>query len=140
MNDPFNLKRFVNAQDAVYEDVLSELRSGRKTGHWMWFIFPQLKGLGRSSTAREFGIASRGEARAYLAHPVLGPRLVECTRLVNLIENRAAEEIFGHIDTLKFRSSATLFAEVADDPAVFEEALRKYFDGHPDPLTLAGLK
>lgn len=140
MDDPFNLERFVNAQDAVYERVLSELRSGCKTGHWMWFIFPQLKGLGRSSIARRFGIASRAEAEAYLAHPVLGPRLVECTRLVNLIENRAAQEIFGHIDTLKFRSSATLFAEVAPDAAVFQEALRKYFGGHPDPLTLAGLK
>lgn len=138
--DSFNLERFVNAQGPVYEDVLLELRSGCKTGHWMWFIFPQLKGLGRSRTAQEFGIASRAEAGAYLAHPVLGPRLIECTRRVNQVEGRTIQEIFGFVDALKFRSCVTLFAQVAGDAAVFEEALRKYSGGQPDPLTLAALK
>lgn len=136
MTGPFDLQRFVDAQERVYEGVLAELRRGLKTGHWIWFIFPQLRGLGHSSMAHEFGISSRAEAEAYLAHPILGPRLIECTRLVNLVEGRSAEEIFGGIDTLKFRSSMTLFAQVSDANSVFAEALRRYFSGQADRLTL----
>ena len=112
-DDPFGLERFVVAQKPVYESACAELRAGRKQGHWMWFIFPQLRGLGRSATADAFGISGRREAGAYLGHPVLGPRLRECSRLVNLVEGRSAERIFGHPDVLKFRSSMSLFAAVA---------------------------
>src|SRR5688572_29933670 len=104
MSNTFVLERFVNAQNPVYEEVRSELREGRKQGHWMWFVFPQMRGLGSSWMAEKFGIASRAEAEAYLAHPILGARLIECTQLVNAIENHSAYEIFGSIDTLKFRS------------------------------------
>lgn len=135
-DDPYNLKRFIDAQDYVYEDVCSELRSGYKIGHWMWFIFPQIKGLGNSSTSKEFAISSREEAQAYLKHPILGPRLRECTRLVTLVEGRSANEIFGCIDSLKFRSSMTLFVHATADNAVFNDALREYFGGQPDRLTL----
>lgn len=121
------------AQEGVYNRVVSELRHGRKTSHWMWFIFPQLSGLGHSSMAQKFAISSREEAASYLAHPVLGPRLAECTGLVNQIEGRSVEEIFGYPDDLKFRSSMTLFASVAD--GVFRDALEKYFEGKGDPLT-----
>lgn len=140
MNDPFDLQRFVVAQDPLIEDVKNELRRGSKSGHWMWFIFPQLRGLGQSPMAQKYGIASRPEAEAYLAHDVLGPRLVECTRLVNRVEGRSAEQIFGGIDAVKFRSSMTLFGHVAGDSNVFVEALEKYYAGHPDPLTLARLE
>lgn len=133
-NDAYNLARFVAAQDVVYDRVVSELRRGRKTSHWMWFIFPQLRGLGHSPMAQEFAISSREEASAYLAHPVLGPRLTECTALVNQIEGRTVEEIFGYPDDLKFRSSMTLFATVAG--GVFTDALEKYFEGEADPLTV----
>jgi uncharacterized protein (DUF1810 family) len=139
MNDPFHLERFVEAQNPVYERVRAELRNGRKATHWMWFIFPQLRGLGRSSTAIEFGISSRQEAEAYLKHPVLGPRLIECTGLVNLVENRSISQIFSSPDDLKFRSSMSLFSSVAPQDSVFqafEDALEKYFGGVPDPLTL----
>jgi uncharacterized protein (DUF1810 family) len=136
MSDHFNLERFVSAQDPVYERVISELRHGRKAGHWMWFVFPQVSGLGGSSMSQTYAISSRSEAEAYLAHPILGPRLIECTRLVISVNGSSIQEIFGSIDTLKFRSSMTLFAEVASDPAVFQEALHKYFDGHRDQLTL----
>jgi len=139
MNDPHGLKRFVDAQNPVYEHVLAELRKGEKEEHWMWFIFPQLRGLGHSHMATAFGVASRQEAEAYLEHPVLGPRLRECTHLVNRIEGRSIHQIFGHPDDLKFRSSMTLFASVAPDNQVFQEALRKYFAGQPDPLTLERL-
>src|SRR5438552_1517547 len=105
--DSYNLKRFVEAQETVFETVVSELRAGRKRSHWMWFIFPQIAGLGYSQTARHFAISGIEEAKAYLEHPVLGPRLVECCRLVNLIEGRSVEEIFGYPDDLKFRSSVT---------------------------------
>jgi uncharacterized protein (DUF1810 family) len=135
-NDPYNLQRFVEAQEHVYEEVLSELRNGRKSGHWMWFIFPQIEGLGHSYTAREYAISSPAEAAAYLNHPVLGPRLRECTRLVNLVEGRSVKEIFGHPDDMKFRSSMTLFAHAAPDDGVFKDALKKYFAGAFDPLTL----
>ena len=136
MNDPYDLKRFLDAQDPVYERVCGELRKGRKESHWIWFIFPQLRGLGSSQTAARFGISSRHEAEAYLEHPVLGPRLRECTSLVNLIEGRSIDQIFGYPDDLKFRSSMSLFANVASDHQIFEQALQKYFGGEPDPLTL----
>src|SRR5579872_4597130 len=135
-SDPFNLQRFVNAQNPIYAGVCAELRDGRKRGHWIWFIFPQLRGLGSSAMANAFGISSRQEAKAYLDHPVLGWRLRECTRLVNLVEGRTIDEIFGYPDRLKFCSSMTLFARVASDNQVFNDALQKYFGGEPDPLTL----
>src|SRR5450631_1369237 len=115
VNDPFDLQRFVNAKNPIYSQVCAELRAGQKESHWMWFIFPQLRGLGHSATATAFGIASRQEAAAYLDHAVLGPRLRECTRLVNLVEGREIGQIFGYPDDLKFRSSMTLFASVASD-------------------------
>ena len=134
--DPYNLDRFVQAQVGVFDGVLRELRVGVKMGHWMWFIFPQIKGLGRSPISIEFAISSREEARAYLQHSVLGPRLKECTRLVLLIEGRSVEEIFGSPDDMKFRSSMTLFAQVSPDDDIFLKALQKYFGGVPDRLTL----
>lgn len=137
VNDPFGLDRFVTAQNPVYEEVLAELRDGRKRGHWMWFIFPQLRGLGHSQMAAAFGIASRQEAEAYLNHPVLGTRLRECTRLVNLVEQRSITEILGYPDDLKFRSSMTLFDRVASGNQLFNAALEKYFAGERDPLTLS---
>lgn len=120
----------------MYERVCAELRSGQKRGHWMWFIFPQLRGLGRSHMANKYGISSREEAVAYLQHPILGARVKECTRLVNSIEGRSPDEIFGYPDDLKFRSSMTLFAKVAPQDQIFKQALEKYFDGEPDRLTL----
>lgn len=139
VSDPFDLQRFVDAQSTVYDEVCVELRSGHKRGHWIWFIFPQLRGLGSSEMAIAYGIASRQEAMAYLDHPVLGPRLRECARLVNLVEGRAIGKIFGYPDDLKFRSSMTLFASVASDNEVFKDALDKYFGGERDPLTLERL-
>jgi len=133
--DVYNLHRFLEAQDPVYERVLTELKLGEKRSHWMWFIFPQLKGLGRSSMAEHYGIASRAEAEAYLKHEVLGPRLVECTKLVNAVEGKTVEKIFGYPDDLKFRSSMTLFAAVSEAGSVFHQALGKYFGGEPDSLT-----
>jgi len=135
VSDPFNLQRFVDAQSSVLEDVQVELKAGVKTSHWMWFIFPQIRGLGSSSVSREFAISSREEAEAYLNHPILGPRLKECTRLVLSVEGKSSADIFGYIDDMKFRSSMTLFAEVSQDP-IFSEALKKYFRGVPDALTL----
>jgi len=139
VNDPFDLERFVAAQTPVYERVRSELRAGRKRSHWMWFVFPQIEGLGSSAMAQRFAIASREEAEAYLAHPVLGPRLIECTRLVNLVEGSSIAQIFGSPDDMKFRSSMTLFSRVAPENPIFAEALGKYFQGKPDPLTLERL-
>jgi uncharacterized protein (DUF1810 family) len=139
MADPYDLQRFVDAQASIYPQVCAELREGRKRSHWMWFVFPQIAGLGHSDMARRFAISSRAEAAAYLAHPILGSRLEECTRLVNQIPGRMAHEIFGSPDDLKFRSSMTLFAATAADNAIFEEALRKYFDGGTDPATLEQL-
>jgi uncharacterized protein (DUF1810 family) len=139
MNDPYNLQRFVDAQNPVYEHVCAELRNGRKETHWMWFIFPQLRGLGRSEMAMEFGISSRQEAEEYLKHPVLGPRLKECTSLVNLVEGRSIHQIFGAPDDLKFRSSMSLFASVTTDNQVFKDALKKYFGGEFDPRTVERL-
>jgi uncharacterized protein (DUF1810 family) len=138
-DDPYNLARVVDAQDRVFAQALLELRKGEKHGHWMWFIFPQIAGLGHSETARIFAISSRGEAEAYLQHAVLGPRLRECSRAVNLVEGRSAHDIFDDPDELKFRSSMTLFANVATDERVFEQALEKFFGGRPDALTLRKL-
>jgi uncharacterized protein (DUF1810 family) len=135
MAGDYDLERFVAAQDGVFEQVVRELRQGRKGSHWMWFIFPQIAGLGQSAMAQRYAIGSLEEAKAYLRHPVLGPRLNECTRLVNAIDGRTIEEIFGYPDDLKFRSSMSLFARAADDEPVFAEALEKYFGGAPDPLT-----
>jgi uncharacterized protein (DUF1810 family) len=134
--DHFNLQRFVNAQNPVFAQVLSELRAGRKTSHWMWFVFPQIQGLGLSATSREFAISSLEEAQAYLAHPILGPRLVECCQLVLQIEGKSGRQIFGSPDDVKFHSSLTLFAETGPDSGAFQSALDKYFAGVPDPLTL----
>jgi uncharacterized protein (DUF1810 family) len=139
MSDPYNLQRFVDAQNPVYDKVCSELRDGRKKRHWMWFIFPQVDGLGSSELARKFAISSLAEATAYLAHPVLGSRLSECTRLVNLVERRPIEQIFGYPDDLKFRSSMTLFAHATPDNRVFIDALQKYFKGELDPATMERL-
>lgn len=139
VSDSYDLQRFVNAQNPVFEEVCSELRRGGKEGHWMWFVFPQLRGLGQSWMANKFGISSRGEAEAYLRHSILGPRLRECTRLVNLVEGRSIEQILGYPDNLKFRSSMTLFAHVTSDNEVFLNALQKYFDGQSDHWTLERL-
>ena len=132
-------EHFVAAQDPIYAGVLAELRAGQKTTHWMWFTFPQLRALGRSPTALRFGIADLDEARAYFRHPVLGARLVECTETVNGVSGRTAHEIFASPDDMKFRSSMTLFAHVAEEAAPFRRALAKYYDGIEDPLTLAAL-
>ena len=140
MNDPFDLQRFVSAQNPVFEQVCSELRQGRKESHWMWFVFPQLQGLGHSWMANKFGISSRDEAEAYLGHSILGRRLKECTRLVNLVEGRSIDQIFGYPDNLKFRSSMTLFSCVEPDSDVFVTALQKYFGGQPDRVTLERLR
>jgi uncharacterized protein (DUF1810 family) len=138
-NDPHNLQRFVDAQNAVFEQVCAELREGRKQDHWMWFIFPQLHGLGNSEMAVHFAITSREEAEMYLQHPVLGPRIRECTRLVNLVEGRSIHQIFGYPDDLKFRSSMTLFAAATSENKIFNHALQKYFSGEPDRLTIGRL-
>ena len=136
MDDLFNLERFVEAQRAEYPQVLVELRAGRKRSHWIWFIFPQLKGLGRSPASEHYGVASLDEARAYLSHPVLGPRLEECTRLVNQIEGSTVDQIFGFPDNLKFRSSMTLFSRAAPDNPIYVAALDKCFAGEADPRTI----
>ncbi len=136
MPEPYNLERFVEAQAPVYAAVCKELHDGQKVSHWMWFIFPQIAGLGSSAMAHAFAISSLAEAEAYLKHPILGPRLIECTRLVNRIEERTARQIFGSPDDVKFRSSMTLFAEAAPENAVFKKALQKYFGGEADRLTL----
>jgi uncharacterized protein (DUF1810 family) len=140
MDDKYNLQRFISAQNRVYDEVRTELREGCKIGHWMWFIFPQIEGLGSSETSRRFAISSSNEAEAYLKHPLLGPRLKECTRLVNSVKGRSARRIFGSPDDLKFRSCMTLFASVAVDDKIFDKALMQYFDGKPDRLTLAKLR
>jgi uncharacterized protein (DUF1810 family) len=137
--DQFDLQRFVDAQDRVYDTVLDELRSGRKRSHWIWFVFPQLRGLGRSPTALHYGIASLGEARAYLAHDALGPRLRECARLVAAIDGSSADEIFGWPDNLKVRSSMTLFARATEDNADFIAVLDKFYNGEEDPVTMERL-
>jgi len=139
MDDPFHLDRFVEAQGRSYEAALAELRRGRKASHWMWFVFPQIEGLGFSAISQHFAITGLDEARAYLAHPVLGPRLIECTETINAIHGRSALEVFGAPDDLKLRSSLTLFVHAAPDTPAFAQALNKYFAGEPDPLTLEKL-
>lgn len=134
--DSYDLERFVEAQSRAWEQVRSELRQGSKRGHWMWFIFPQMRGLGMSETSRFYGIGSREEAVDYLKDPELGPRLVECTRLVLAVKSRTAEQIFGEVDALKFHSSMTLFAEVSLRETAFAEAIEKFFDGGRDSATL----
>lgn len=136
-SDRYNLQRFVDAQAGQYEQVCAELRAGRKRSHWIWYIFPQMRGLGRSEMADFYGIASRLEAEAYLAHPLLGNRLRECTQLVLNVNGRSVDEIFGYPDNLKFRSSMTLFAALEGDTQVYRDALDQYFHGEPDPNTLA---
>ena len=137
MDDPYNLQRFVDAQEGISATALGELRKGRKQSHWMWFIFPQLKGLGRSSISEHYGIASLEEARAYIHHPVLGNRLVECVyAILHWAGRRSAEQIFGPVDALKLRSSLTLFDQVYPED-VFAEALDRFCDGDRDERTLA---
>ena len=140
MNDQYQLHRFVDAQQAVFERVCAELRAGNKRTHWMWFIFPQIKGLGHSELARRYAISSLAEARAYLEHPILGNRLRECSRLVHAVDGRTIDEIFGYPDDMKFRSSMTLFGQASADNQVFNDCLLKYFSGEPDPLTLSQLR
>ncbi len=139
MDDRFDFARFVAAQDGVFAAVTAELTAGRKTSHWMWFVFPQIAGLGTSPMAQRFAITSLAEARAYLGHAVLGPRLRQCTDLVNRVGGRSATAIFGSPDDVKFRSSMTLFGEAATDDDCFRLALDLYFAGAPDPATLARL-
>ncbi|MGA7324503.1 MAG: DUF1810 domain-containing protein [Rhodomicrobium sp.] len=134
--DPFDLRRFVSAQRDSYAQALAELRQGRKRSHWIWYIFPQLRGLGQSAMSNRYGIASEKEARAYLNHPVLGPRLVECAELVLKANKPSISDIFPDPDDLKFHSSMTLFAQVQPDPNIFKAALEKYFNGEPDRETV----
>lgn len=135
-DDLYDLSRFVEAQRGVYERALAEITRGDKRSHWMWFIFPQLQGLGFSSTAQRYAISGLDEARAYLNHPVLGPRLLECAEAACQVEGRTAEAIFGAIDAMKLRSCATLFAQVSPPCSVFERLLKKYYGGQPDAQTL----
>jgi uncharacterized protein (DUF1810 family) len=139
-SDPYDLERFVKAQARVFDQVCAELRAGEKRSHWMWFVFPQVKGLGSSEMARRYAISSLDEARAYLQHPLLGSRLEECTRLVNAVQGRTLEQIFHQPDSMKFHSSMTLFAHAASDRMIFREALAKYCNGALDPKTIDQLK
>jgi uncharacterized protein (DUF1810 family) len=136
MIDRFGLERFVEAQEGIYEQACAELRAGRKRSHWMWFVFPQIRGLGSSPTAVKYAVSGLEEARAYLEHPVLGVRLRECVGIVCGVEGRTVEEIFGYPDDLKFHSSITLFVKAAGEGGVFREALEKYFGGEMDRGTL----
>lgn len=139
MTDTYELGRFVAAQEGVYPRALAELQAGDKRSHWMWFVFPQIAGLGASPMAQRYAIGSLAEAEAYAAHPVLGTRLRACTAAVNAVAGRSAHAIFGSPDDLKFRSSMTLFARAVPGEPVFADALARYFDGVPDPRTLAKL-
>jgi uncharacterized protein (DUF1810 family) len=139
MDDPYHLQRFVDAQRGIYAQVEAELRFGRKQSHWMWFIFPQIKGLGQSTMARKYAIATLTEATAYLNHSLLGQRLHACTELVNSPNHRVIEDVFGYPDHLKFHSSMTLFAHAAGDNRVFKDALRRYFRSEFDPQTIERL-
>ncbi len=139
MTDPFNLDRFVKAQEPVIAQVIRELRAGQKRSHWMWFVFPQLAGLGRSPMAQHYAITSEAEAQAYLDHPILGPRLIELTEQVNGVTGRTIHDIFGSPDDLKFHSSMTLFAAIRPTTSAFHTALEKYFNGQPDPQTTSRL-
>ncbi|MCJ2073028.1 DUF1810 domain-containing protein [Methylobacterium sp. J-030] len=140
MAEPYDLDRFVEAQAGIYARAVAELEAGEKRSHWMWFIFPQIAGLGSSPMARRYAIGSLEEARAYLEHPTLGERLRACTAAVNRVSGRSAHAIFGSPDDVKFRSSMTLFAAAAPDEPLFAEALATYFEAEPDPLTLAKLQ
>lgn len=139
-NDPFDLSRFVKAQDSVYDRVLLELKNGRKSSHWMWFVFPQIDGLGHSSTTKYYAIKSVEEARRYLQHPVLGKRLRECCETILALEGLSASRIFGYPDDMKLKSSMTLFASVAESGSVFTRVLEKYFQGARDERTVDLLK
>jgi uncharacterized protein (DUF1810 family) len=136
-SDPYGIERFVVAQDlgATYERAVAELRDGHKVSHWMWFVFPQIAGLGHSATSQRYAISSLEEARAYVHHRVLGPRLVECAGIVAATEGRSAGDIFGYVDAQKLRSSMTLFSRAGDDRPVFQQVLDRYFDGRPDAAT-----
>ena len=142
MSDPYRLERFTAAQDqdGTYERAVAELRVGRKVSHWMWFVFPQIEGLGFSAISKRYAISSLGEARAYLTHPVLGPRLITAASIVAGTEGKSAEQIFGPVDALKLRSSMTLFGAADPDQPVFTKVLDKYFTGTPDEATLARLQ
>ena len=137
---PFDLERFIAAQEGVYAGALGELRRGRKTGHWIWFVFPQLVGLGRSETSRRYGIVSLAEARAYLEHPVLGARLRECASAVLATQGATADQIFGSLDAMKVRSSMTLFHRAAPDEQLFADLLERFYDGTTDEATDALLR
>ncbi|MHA6495343.1 DUF1810 domain-containing protein [Pseudomonas borbori] len=139
MNDPYQLQRFVDAQQPIFEQALAELQAGRKRTHWMWFVFPQLQGLGHSATARHYGISGADEARAYLEHPLLGPRLERCTQALLQGHERSATRIFGSPDDLKLRSCMSLFAAVSAPGSSFQQVLDAFYDGQPDPATLAKL-
>jgi uncharacterized protein (DUF1810 family) len=140
VSDPYDLERFVAAQQGVYESALDQLRAGRKTGHWMWFVFPQIQGLGMSPMSQRYAIASPAEARAYVDHPVLGERLAECARVLIELGGNDAEAVFGGIDAIKLRSSMTLFARVLGDDSIYYGVLDQYFGGNPDPQTDARLR
>ncbi len=141
MEDPYRLGRFVDAQNrgGSYQDAVAELRAGRKSSHWMWYVFPQVQGLGRSAMAKQYAIASLAEAQAYLRHPVLGPRLVECAQLLLAIEGKGAADIFGSLDAVKLRSSMTLFSRADPQQAVFRQVLDRYFQGSEDQETIRRL-
>jgi uncharacterized protein (DUF1810 family) len=136
MEDPYTLQRFIDAQQHLYANVTKELKGGKKISHWMWFVFPQVVGLGRTYTAEKYSIKSLGEAKAYIVHPVLGARLQECAQLVLNIDGRSANQIFGFPDDLKFRSSMTLFKHVAENNKIFIEAIAKFYNGKEDNLTV----
>ena len=136
MNDIFQLKRFLDAQEVIYPDVVRELKQGRKESHWMWYIFPQIKGLGKSHISQKYALRSLEEASAYVQHPILGNRLHECTEFVVSIEGNTVEQIFGYPDYLKFHSSITLFSQVENHNPIFDSALKKYFDHQKEQLTL----
>lgn len=140
MEDKYDLLRFLSAQEGCIETVLEELKRGQKTGHWMWYVFPQIKGLGRTSTAQFYAIKSEAEAIAFLDHPLLGQRLITCTKIINQHQNLSVEKIFGYPDYLKFRSCMTLFEKVAGHDSVFSKALAKYYGGEADPRTISILE
>jgi uncharacterized protein (DUF1810 family) len=139
MDDPFRLQRFVAAQASVYTQVCNELRSARKRSHWMWFIFPQIAGLGTSAMSQRYAISGRAEAEAYLRHAILGPRLTECVGIINAVTGTSAHAIFGSPDDMKLQSCLTLFAAVTPGQSIYSDALAKYFDGQTDPETLQRL-
>jgi uncharacterized protein (DUF1810 family) len=140
MPDLYDLQRFLTAQQAIHQQALREIRGGHKSSHWMWFVFPQLRGLGVSATSRRFGISGPDEARAYLAHPTLGPRLVEMAEAALDLDSSSAHDVFGYPDDMKLKSCATLFAVVSPPGSVFERLLAQYFDGERDTRTLALLE